>query len=253
MKRINNLVLMAILLSVLTLWGCSDHATVVGPVDNNINYDNFEAQESLLFNVEVKDQTQLRLEGINGDVFVSGVAGANAISIKCVKKVYSESYADAKAQLSHLDVKVDDLTDKVFVKSMFPKNSKGRNYLIDYSISMPQNMRVWINNINGEIQFNNMHASVLANQSNGDIIGEISLPLNGSIDMTTMNGSIKLDVPKNSSAEFSANVSIGKIKLSNLNLQNKSESAKSLQGRFGDGQGSIIVTTTNGNISVKGF
>ena len=71
--------------------------------------------------------------------------------------------------------------------------------------------------------------------------------------MSKVNGSIQLSIPQNTSAEFSATVTIGDISVSNLVLQNQESTPNSLRGTLGAGQGTISLSTVNGNIRVTGF
>ena len=88
---------------------------------------------------------------------------------------------------------------------------------------------------------------------NGQIIAKITLPLNGSIEMANVNGNIELEIPTNTSAEFSAGLVNGNITITNLVLQNQVSSSTSLTGTFGNGEGTIALATVNGNINTTGF
>ena len=88
---------------------------------------------------------------------------------------------------------------------------------------------------------------------NGQITAKITLPLNGNIGMANVNGNIDLEIPTNTSAEFSAGLVNGNITITNLVLQNQVSSSTSLTGTLGNGEGTIALTTVNGNISATGF
>ena len=100
---------------------------------------------------------------------------------------------------------------------------------------------------------NEIYGSVTVELVNGDIDSKVTLPLDGIIDMGVGNGDIKLEIPKNTSAQFASSVVNGKINVSNLNLQNKVETSKSVSGTCGEGLGTINLSTVNGDIDVKGF
>ncbi len=71
--------------------------------------------------------------------------------------------------------------------------------------------------------------------------------------MGTVNGNIELEIPQNTSADFSANVTNGAIQILNLTLQNEVATTRSLRGTLGNGQGTIKTNTVNGNINTTGF
>ena len=114
-------------------------------------------------------------------------------------------------------------------------------------------MDVNVHSVNGTITLNEIYGSVAVDLVNGDIDSKVTLPLDGAIDMGVANGNIKLDISKNTSAQFASSVVNGKINISNLNLQNKVETSKSVSGISGEGRGTINLSTVNGDINVKGF
>lgn len=253
MKRKIDKLVVFIFMSTCLIWcSCEDESSIIGVYDH-VRSTDFIAKKSFEFNVAVNSQKQLRLENVNGRVEISGSSGANVVRITGEKRVGSESLSDASAHLNDLDVKVENLADEVFVKSIHPKNSNGRNYVINYLIQLPESMALLVDNINGMITLTGIHACAVVSQVNGNIESEIAIPIDGNLNMTTVNGNINLGLPKNSSAEFSASLTNGNIRVSNLVLQNKSETFRSVRGKLGDGRGTVLVRTTNGNILVNGF
>jgi DUF4097 and DUF4098 domain-containing protein YvlB len=91
------------------------------------------------------------------------------------------------------------------------------------------------------------------NLVSGRIDARVTFPANGIIDMATVSGEIELDIPRNTSAELSANVVSGTISVINLSLRNVTRSPTTLQGTLGGGQGLISLGTTSGNIRVEGY
>ena len=114
-------------------------------------------------------------------------------------------------------------------------------------------MDVNVHSVNGTVTLNEILGNVAVELVNGYIDSKVTLPLDGAINMGVANGNIKLDIPKNISAQFTSNVANGKINVSNLNLQNKVETSKSVSGTCGEGRGTINLSTVNGDINVKGF
>ena len=113
-------------------------------------------------------------------------------------------------------------------------------------------MNVSVFTINSKTSLNTILGSVYIKQSSGEVEGNITLPLNGTIDMSLTNGQIKLEIPQNTSASYSANTVNGSISLSNLILDNIVDTSNSMQGTLGNGQGIISLKTANGNIQVSG-
>jgi hypothetical protein len=255
MKRISKLSLLSIFLAnSIFLTNCSKDEPISPIKENNIvSNTNFTAEDSFFYEIDVIGHVGLNLEAINGGIVITEIFGANSVKIIGVKQVKSESTEDAKAQLKELTVDMQDLTDKVFVKTMQPGFFGGRSYIVNYTITLPHDMEIDVNSRNGQITLNGIHGNVFVDLINGNIEGEVTLPLDGTIDMGIANGNIDLDIPRNTSAEFTARVANGNISVSNLELQSRVTTSKSLTGTLGDGRGIISLNISNGEILVRGF
>ena len=260
------------LLTVITLGFITIVGTGGGGGGSSSSKNNdFEAEEPFSFEVDVVNQTQLRLQGINGEIDITGIGGANSVIITGVKRVGSYSIQDAEEHLDELEVNVQDLVNEIFVETVQPQNTGGRDYVVDYTITLPNNFEVQVANVNGLITLDSINNNVIVdnvngqvtlieimgsasvNVVNGEIESEVTLPLDGTIDLNTVNGNINLDIPTNTSAEFSANVTNGNINISNLVLQNEVITPTSVTGTLGNGEGEISLDTVTGKINVSGF
>ena len=85
------------------------------------------------------------------------------------------------------------------------------------------------------------------------ISGKVTLPQNGKIEMTSVNGSIDLDIPDDTSADLSAALVVGTISVSGLTVQNVTNTLLTYKCTLRSGQGDINLQTVNGNINVRGF
>jgi len=239
--------------------------------DDNVANTNFFAAESFAFEITVNNQTRLNLTAINGPVGVIGVPGATTAKIFGERRVESESEADAKAHLKDLEVRVSDRQSEIAVNTVQPDNARGRNYKVIYHLHLPNTWKFNVDHVNGMVTIDSLRNDVLlkltngsvelreifgsveAGLVNGQLTGRLWLPTQGTCKMTTVNGPILLNIPKTTTADFSAAVTNGDINLANLALHNSVSTPKSLRGKLGDGQGAISLSTVNGNISVNGF
>ena len=219
-------------------FGCADIAVnptadVTGP--GNIVNTKAKAKESFSYNVDLTTQLTLRVDGINGSVNVVSVSGTNQVTISGEKEVRADTYSEAKAGLKNVQVEIDKNSNELIVKTLQPDYSDGKSYNLDYTIAVPSHLNVVVKNVNGSIS------------------AKLYVAQNGTVDLSLQNGSIKLDVPQNTSAEFYARLEIGSITTQNLMFHNRVETSRTLQGTLGNGDGTISLNTTNGNINVSGF
>lgn len=239
--------------------------------DDNVRNTDFEVTEPFLFELEVKQHTRLRLEAVNGVIEIAGESGATSVTISGERRVGSESQSDAEAHLDDLEVRVADLGGEVLVETKQPSDSQGRNYVVDFTITLPIDFEVLVDHVNGGIHVDSLHNRVSVNNVNGEIIlddiagscdvdlvngqidGEVTLPEDGTLDLSTVNGNVALAVPTTTSAVLSARVTNGNIAVSNLVLENVVRTNTSLQATLGDQKGTISLRTVNGNINLRGF
>ncbi|MFQ5571348.1 MAG: DUF4097 domain-containing protein [Rhodothermales bacterium] len=242
-----------LIVALLFLNGCD----TVEPMDEDdvdiwtLN-DDYVASASFSYEVAVAQHTRIRLDAVNGPVEIHGDPDATSVRIAGKRRVGSESMQDAERHLEDLEVRVEDHTDEVFIKTVQPQQFQGRTYLVDYTITLPEHLDVDVDQINGDIKVRNVTGSVWVALANGVIDCFATLPPTRLVDLALGNGDIKLGIPTSTSAEFSARVTNGHISTSNLILEGLVRSPRSLIGRLGDGEGTIELKAVNGNIHVAG-
>jgi hypothetical protein len=238
---------------------------------NNVSNTHFSATETFFYKLTVINHSKLRLKGINGNVTIIGGSGTDSVIISGEKRVASESTRDAEIHLQELVVNMQDLTNEIYVKTIQPQETYGRDYEVNYTIYVPNyfeistdivngrvqieniNNLVTVNNVNGTTTLNNIYGSTYVGMVNGQIKSNQTLPLNGTINLITVNGNIMLDIPRNTSADLSADLTNGNVTSSNLDIRNPVIFPKSIHGTLGSGQGKIKLSAVNGNISISGF
>ena len=290
MKTINNrimgrMLLLACLMVSVMLCGCD----VNNIIDDGDASGHATAAESFSFEVEVAQQYRLELRGINGNVELAGVSNTQTVQIWGERRVTSRSTEDARAYLSNLQARVTDGNAAVLVETLQPDDTRGRQLQVSYHLRVPYTWQAEIHNtngnvvvdslgqavtiflINGNVSVQNVTGSVSASLTNGnallqEIYGSahvvlmngnigttIRMPPSAACIMNTVNGTIALQIPRDTSAEFTAALSNGTIDLSDLVLQGAETSPTSMRGQFGDGSGRITLKTVNGDIRVRGF
>jgi hypothetical protein len=254
----------------LAFLACGDDDDTSGP-DDGVDNTDFVAEESFRYAFEVVDHTRLRLEGINGEVAIGGLADTDSIVVSGTRRVGSESMEDAREHLDDLQVIVEDLGTEVYARTEQPPQTHGRNYIVDYTVYLPRSLgvvadningpvavrsiqnNVTVANVNGSILLDSIFGSATAALVNGSIEADVAIPLGGTIAFSVTNGGIGLEIPQSTSAEFSAQVTVGSITVSNLDLYDVESTSTSLTGTLGSGEGTIALTTVNGNIDVTGY
>jgi hypothetical protein len=243
-------ILLLILALCFTWAGCGDDGA---GSDGNVDDTSFSAEASFRFRLDLAGHNRLRLEGISGAITITDEAGSDSIVVEGTRRVRSESIEDAEEHLPLLEVRVQDLSDEVFVETNQPDQSHGRSYEVDYEISLPAVLDIDVTSVNGQVMLNDVSGDAVVSLVNGQIAGEVTIGSGGTIDMDLVNGTIDLGIPKTTSAEFSASVVNGYITTSGLDFEDVQSTAHSLTGRLGGGDGTISLVVTNGTITVTGL
>ncbi len=219
------------------------------------------AEEPFSFDEPVGTLTALKLIGVSGTIEVTGTPGATSVSITGVRRVEADTLEDATAQLALLEVVVTRSASELEVRTVEPPASAGRNYIVNYTITLPPDLAVDIASANGPVTVRSLVADCTITGANGRIDADsMTLPPGGTIAMGRANGHVDLEIPQGTSAEFSATVAIGSITLTNLPLSNlthtDSGTGESWTGTLGTlvpGDGTISLNVAIGTIAVRGL
>ncbi len=223
-------------------------------------------------NVPVAGHSRIRLDAVNGEIVITGQPGAASVMVTAELQVGSNaSLLDAETGLNQLGVLVAEGSDEIFVQTKQPINTGGRQYVVNYTITVPSHLAVDVTQVNGHVTVLDIESSLFVEVGNGNaylsdifgfatvriengsVDGTVALPPGGEIMLSTVNGDIDLRIPASTSAELSALVGIGSITWYNLDFTNAVQTSQSLTGTLGDGTGLIDLETRNGNIDVTGF
>ena len=211
------------------------------------------AREAFSFDIPASGHASLRLEGVSGLVTIVGSSQAGSVLITGERRVESNLPGDAELRLQDIEVQVDDLGSEIFVKTHQPSDNQGRNYVVDYEVTLPMDFELHITNISGNVDVRDTHGNAFVNVISGRIEARAEIPLHGTIDMTSTSGGVDLRIPRSTSAEFSAGVVSGTINVSDLSLRNEYHTPNSLRGTLGDGQGRISLNVISGTVRVEGY
>lgn len=227
--------------------GCDDHPSV-GPADSEVT-----AEKTFSYSISASGYSSFRLAAVNGTIIISQVPGNDAVTVKATERVESKTYEDAVTHLDNLQVEVVDGAEEVFVRTLQPDRSDGRNYVVDYTITLPPNMNLALVGVNGTVDLNHITGNVDLILINGEIAADVAIPLGGSTDITVINGIVNMEMPQTTSANLEATVVNGTVTVVNLPLTNSVTSTRSVSGTVGEGRGNVTLKATNGNIQISGY
>lgn len=149
-------------------------------------------------------------------------------------------------------------------------NTDNNDVQVDFTVRVPQGVRFIGRTVNGRVDATSLKSDVEVYTVNGRIVVSTSgvasaETVNGSIDAAigevkgaepldfhTVNGSITLDLPKNSAAELRAEVMNGDITSDlPLTIQSSRNRGRRITGSIGSGGRTLYISTTNGSIRLR--
>lgn len=230
----------------------------------------FTAEEPFTLDSGVTTQTSFRLEGINGDITITGSASAPTVTATGFRRVMAASQEEADDRLPDIQVTLTASPGEILLKTDHPKGGPSLTYTVDYSVVVPQNLAVTvligngsvdldgatggvaITTGNGTIRTLNVIGNMALVAGNGGISGRATLRSGSTVRMEAGNGNVQLLIPASTSAIVEAATGTGVITVAGLSLSEKTQSQNTLSGRLGDGAGNIVLHTGNGNIALVG-
>jgi hypothetical protein len=202
------------------------------------------------------------LENTNGSVRLTSWDEPR-VRIEAVKRAGSER------ALEDLKIEVTGEGDKVSVRTRYPRpHWMGGSGRVDYRVSLPRGARVRVGNVNGRVEVDGVLGELKASTVNGSVdvtrAGSRvdASAVNGSVEvemarvdpagrsrLSTTNGSVRLTLPRDASADVVAHTVNGSASC-DFDLADGSKSRRKLQGRIGGGGAHFELASVNGSARI---
>lgn len=230
-----------------------------GCVDGNFG---MHSRESVDETRPLAANGEFTLENTNGSVKVA-TWDEPRVRIEAVKHAASER------ALEELKVEIEGEGDRVTVRTRHPRpRFLGGGGKVDYRVSVPRSARVRVSNVNGRVEVDGVQSALRASTVNGSVDvtgteGEVEASaVNGSVEvavarvdpegrsrLSTTNGSVRLTLPGDASAEVEARTVNGSVRC-DFDLPDGRKSRRKLEGRIGKGGARFELGTVNGSARI---
>lgn len=212
---------------------------------------------------------RISLENINGDVTVEGW-DREEVSIEAIKRGRSQEALDAAV------IEIEAREDVIHVETRYPQNRHGDGRRdaasVDYTLYVPRGAELdEIELVNGSLTLASLAGDVTASLVNGEVRarglagdaeissvnGELEIALDelgdgSTVELSTVNGSLRLDVPGGAGAEVEATTVHGDIRNDfGLDVDKTGFFGKSLEGTVGAGGARVRMSNVNGSIDIR--
>ena len=215
---------------------------------------------------------RVAVENINGPVHITAW-DRNEVKVEAVKRAWSQE------RLDEAQIKVDAASDRISIRTEYPDHdhtfwNDGHHdnpASMEYTVTVPRGASLdKIDLVNGSLDVEGVAGEVRASCVNGHVTarglqGRTKLStvnsrveaqfekLNGSaINLESVNGSVLLTLPSDSSAEVAASTVSGSISDEfGIGVVNHKYVGHDLHGQLGDGGTKIRLENVNGKIEIR--
>ena len=220
------------------------------------------------------------VRAMNGEIEISSWS-QDKVEIKAEIKVKAGSRHKAEDLLEKVEIGVDYDSDKIRVEADYPKHWGGYGFLdwafgsnagiwVRFWIMVPEKTNIDLKTVNGGIGAENvegraelrttnggieaseMKGSVSVQTTNGSVRVKVdSFSNNDEIILRTVNGSVRLALPSDVSADLEASTVNGSIRTDfPLTVQGRLNK-RHLDGKIKEGGGRISLGTVNGSVTIS--
>lgn len=219
----------------------------------------------------LREGSTIEIKGVNGSI-VAAATNGEEVGVSAVKSA-------RRSDPDEVRIEVNTHRNGVTICAVYPgrgnvcepaeggqNNTKNNDVRVDFEVKVPAGVRFVARTVNGSVRTDDLDGPIEAYTVNGEV--EISSSgtatastVNGSIAarlgvsrfdedlrFDTVNGSITLECPRRIRAEVSASTVNGGIETDFPLTVRGRLSRHRLQGRIGDGGGSLRLATVNGGI-----
>lgn len=242
--------------------------------ESNPTVDNtdYSFSEEFEFGGFISSQKRMTVTGVSGSI-IFRLTDSNEYIVTVSKIVHSESESDATDYMSNLRVNHESSGNSINISTVQPIENNGRDLIVNYSIVVPKYLEIEVVQKSGDVTLDSIYSKTIIEQENGtvelidhngninimldngSVIGNVNIPTNleGLCVIGIINGTLNLELPVATSAQFFAAITNGRIDITNLDFINIESSLNRFRGQLNQGDATIDLQVENGRIEVEGY
>lgn len=263
----------ALLGLVLTV-GLSVAACDIQAGEGGLSFDvaSGKAQDTWTRTYTIPDKGRLELINVNGRI-TAEPATDGKVTVEATRIAKGSTDEAAKELLAKLEIKEEVSDTRVRVESRPPRLGGFSGHEMQWKVLVPKGVTVDLRTTNGGVRITGLSGEIHAKTTNGGVTGKGLIPtlieasaVNGGIDIElaspleaddsveieTTNGGVTLAMPSESKATIVANAVNGGVRVSDLDVDKKtqSDSKRRLEGTLNGGGAKVNISTVNGGVRI---
>lgn len=267
--RLRPLYVSALVLTAALGAACDVH---VGENGVSLDVASGKAREEWSRTYTIAKGGSLDIVNANGAIVVNAASGPQ-VEVKATRQARAASDEEAQALLKETAITEEVSPDRVSIRSA---NGNGvlrgrRSLTVEYQVRVPAGMQVSVKTENGGIGLHDVDGNVTASTTNGGIrgtnlAGSVSAHIvnggivmeiarvGGPVQLDTVNGGIRLDVPGTINADLDAHAVNGGVSTEDgLAITVSERSRTRVAGKMNAGGTAISLSTVNGGVRIGTF
>lgn len=227
--------------------------------------------------ISIAGKQKVILENVTGNIIINHSSDSGFMTVRATKEIKVKK-KDLDKPFDEIRIVIDTLSSEIKINSeitdrrenSFFNINVGRNSKTDYEITIPSDIEIEIENVNGEVTTNKLNNDIKIDVVNGDVSldkfsgklecnivnGTFSADIDSTkgMDISTINGSVKLTLSNFLNARIKAETTNGRITDENLRFSDIEKEKKVFKGKLGTGddKADIRIETLNGKIKLIG-
>lgn len=233
------------------------------------SYPKHVAKRSVAFDAPAAALQRLECSSHNGRIEVVGDPDATMVTVRAELSVRGETPADAEANLALLQVGQETDGGTLRLAGRWPRDVLARmSPAFAFTITVPARLELALvthngglravdvagatqaTTHNGDVEWRGRSRQVALESHNGDVRAEFAADGDVRAEVQTHNGDVSVAFPGAVDAAFTARTHNGSTS-DGGRLAEASVGRRELSGRLGAGSGAIVVTTHNGNVTIR--
>jgi hypothetical protein len=247
--------------------GCDVH---IGETGVSVGVASGKATDDWTRTYTVTKGGAVEIVNLNGPIVVEAAQGPE-VEITATRVARAGTDGEAQALLKMVEIKETVSPGRVAVQTVTPGGiaSGRRPVSVEYRLRVPSGLQVSVKTENGGIGLHDVNGTVTASTTNGgirgtNVSGAVSAHIvnggivmdvarvAGPIELASINGGIRLDMPADLDADLDAHAINGGVSVDDNLKVNASEGSRTrLAGKLNRGGTGISVHTVNGGVRLR--
>ena len=215
-------------------------------------------EEIVEYTLDFAPGKKLSVNARNGGITLKTWA-SDQVFVRAVKKAKASDEEGAEELLETTTIEIEETDSGIEIRTKRPDNKwnlfKDWNISVNYTITVPQSVRLDLETVNGSIYIPSTTGNVKSETVNGSIEIAIAEQIQDDIRAETVNGRLQLSLPSDFQGRILVESTIGHIDTEfpiEVKGRISGRISKSLRGNLNGGNGpNIKLQTLNGGIDIK--